>query len=81
MRGTDTVRLRAARLRPRTGILQEEVNMGVDVEVNNLTKSFGKQLIWKGVTLTLPAGEVSVMLGSRPTAPRNKQLRSNNGTM
>jgi phospholipid/cholesterol/gamma-HCH transport system ATP-binding protein len=41
--------------------------MGVDVAVTNLTKQFGKQLIWKGVTLTLPAGEISVMLGPSGT--------------
>ena len=41
--------------------------MGVDVAVTNLTKQFGKQLIWKGVSLTLPAGEISVMLGPSGT--------------
>ena len=41
--------------------------MGVEVKVDNLTKQFGSQLIWKGVTLTLPAGEVSVMLGPSGT--------------
>lgn len=41
--------------------------MGVDVKVQNLTKSFGKQLIWGDVTLTLPAGEISVMLGPSGT--------------
>jgi len=41
--------------------------MGTEVKVDNLTKSFGSQLIWKGVTLTLPAGEVSVMLGPSGT--------------
>ena len=41
--------------------------MGVEVKVDNLTKAFGSQLIWKGVTLTLPAGEVSVMLGPSGT--------------
>ncbi|HET8559119.1 MAG TPA: ABC transporter ATP-binding protein [Marmoricola sp.] len=41
--------------------------MGVEVKVDNLTKSFGSQLIWGGVTLTLPAGEVSVMLGPSGT--------------
>ena len=41
--------------------------MGVEIEVNNLTKSFGKQLIWGGVTLTIPAGEISVMLGPSGT--------------
>jgi phospholipid/cholesterol/gamma-HCH transport system ATP-binding protein len=32
-----------------------------------LTKSFGRQLIWGDVTLTLPAGEISVMLGPSGT--------------
>ncbi len=41
--------------------------MGVDVTIEGLTKSFGKQLIWKDVTLTLPAGEISVMLGPSGT--------------
>ena len=41
--------------------------MGVEVRVEGLTKSFGSQLIWNDVTLTLPAGEVSVMLGPSGT--------------
>ena len=41
--------------------------MGTEVKVDNLTKAFGSQLIWKGVSLTLPAGEVSVMLGPSGT--------------
>ena len=41
--------------------------MGVDVAIKGLTKSFGKQLIWNDVTLTLPAGEISVMLGPSGT--------------
>ena len=41
--------------------------MGVEVAVTDLTKSFGKQLIWGDVTLTLPAGEVSVLLGPSGT--------------
>ncbi|MGN6782855.1 MAG: ABC transporter ATP-binding protein [Marmoricola sp.] len=41
--------------------------MGVEIKVEHLTKSFGKQLIWGDVTLTLPAGEVSVMLGPSGT--------------
>ena len=35
--------------------------------VENLSKSFGQQRIWHDVTLTLPAGEVSVMLGPSGT--------------
>jgi len=41
--------------------------VGVEVRVEGLTKSFGSQLIWNDVTLTLPAGEVSVMLGPSGT--------------
>src|SRR6476659_3977276 len=41
--------------------------MGTQIEVTDLTKSFGKQLIWGDVTLTIPAGEVSVMLGPSGT--------------
>ncbi|MFD7710752.1 ABC transporter ATP-binding protein [Streptomyces sp. NPDC059785] len=41
--------------------------MGIEVVVDGLTKSFGKQRIWQDVSLTLPAGEVSVMLGPSGT--------------
>ena len=41
--------------------------MGVEVVVEGLTKSFGRQAIWRDVTLTLPAGEISVMLGPSGT--------------
>ncbi|MBO1333118.1 ABC transporter ATP-binding protein [Streptomyces sp. VRA16 Mangrove soil] len=41
--------------------------MGIEVKVEGLTKSFGKQNIWQDVSLTLPAGEVSVMLGPSGT--------------
>jgi phospholipid/cholesterol/gamma-HCH transport system ATP-binding protein len=41
--------------------------VGVEVAVHDLTKSFGKQTIWGDVTLTLPPGEVSVMLGPSGT--------------
>jgi phospholipid/cholesterol/gamma-HCH transport system ATP-binding protein len=41
--------------------------VGVEVRVDGLTKSFGRQLIWGDVTLTLPAGEISVMLGPSGT--------------
>ncbi|MFF9483800.1 ABC transporter ATP-binding protein [Streptomyces sp. NPDC014676] len=41
--------------------------MGIEVVVEGLTKSFGEQSIWRDVTLTLPAGEVSVMLGPSGT--------------
>ncbi|HEX5407628.1 MAG TPA: ABC transporter ATP-binding protein [Pseudonocardiaceae bacterium] len=41
--------------------------MGVEVVVEGLTKSFGRQTIWRDVSLTLPAGEVSVLLGPSGT--------------
>ncbi|WP_336321926.1 ABC transporter ATP-binding protein [Streptomyces lavendofoliae] len=41
--------------------------MGTEVVVEGLTKSFGKQNVWQDVSLTLPAGEVSVMLGPSGT--------------
>ena len=41
--------------------------MGVEIKVDDLTKSFGKQLIWGDVTLTIPAGEICVMLGPSGT--------------
>lgn len=41
--------------------------MGVEVRVEGLSKSFGKQTIWRDVTLTLPSGQISVMLGPSGT--------------
>lgn len=41
--------------------------MGVEVVVDGLTKSFGKQAIWRDVSLTLPPGEVSALLGPSGT--------------
>ncbi|MFI7697226.1 ABC transporter ATP-binding protein [Nonomuraea sp. NPDC049655] len=41
--------------------------MGVEVVVEGLTKSFGRQVIWEDVSLTLPAGEISVLLGPSGT--------------
>jgi len=41
--------------------------VGVEVAVEGLTKSFGRQTIWGDVTLTLPPGEISVMLGPSGT--------------
>lgn len=41
--------------------------MGIEVVVERLTKSFGPQTIWQDVSLVLPAGEVSVMLGPSGT--------------
>jgi phospholipid/cholesterol/gamma-HCH transport system ATP-binding protein len=41
--------------------------MGVEIKIEHLTKSFGKQLIWGDVTLDIPAGEICVMLGPSGT--------------
>ncbi|GAA5108697.1 ABC transporter ATP-binding protein [Haloechinothrix salitolerans] len=41
--------------------------MGVEVAVHGLSKSFGRTSIWRDVSLTLPAGEVSVLLGPSGT--------------
>ena len=41
--------------------------MGVEIKVEHLTKAFGKDLIWGDVTLTIPAGEICVMLGPSGT--------------
>ncbi|MGH3327628.1 MAG: ABC transporter ATP-binding protein [Streptomycetales bacterium] len=41
--------------------------MGVEISVEGLTKSFGRQVIWEDVSLTLPTGEISVMLGPSGT--------------
>jgi len=41
--------------------------VGVEIKVENLTKRFGRTTIWEDVTLTLPAGEISVLLGPSGT--------------
>jgi phospholipid/cholesterol/gamma-HCH transport system ATP-binding protein len=41
--------------------------MGIEVVVEGLTKSFGRHTVWRDVTLSLPPGEVSVMLGPSGT--------------
>ncbi|MEH0985758.1 ABC transporter ATP-binding protein [Micromonospora sp. CPCC 205556] len=41
--------------------------MGVEVAVRGLTKSFGGQPVWSDISLTLPAGEISVLLGPSGT--------------
>lgn len=41
--------------------------MGVEIRVEGLTKSFGSQVIWRDVSLTLPASEISVLLGPSGT--------------
>jgi phospholipid/cholesterol/gamma-HCH transport system ATP-binding protein len=41
--------------------------MGVEAVVDGLTKSFGRQNIWRDVSLTLPPGEISALLGPSGT--------------
>jgi phospholipid/cholesterol/gamma-HCH transport system ATP-binding protein len=41
--------------------------LGVEIRVEGLTKSFGRQAVWADVSLTLPAGEISVLLGPSGT--------------
>jgi phospholipid/cholesterol/gamma-HCH transport system ATP-binding protein len=41
--------------------------VGVEVVVDGLTKSFGSQNIWRDVSFTLPAGEISALLGPSGT--------------
>jgi phospholipid/cholesterol/gamma-HCH transport system ATP-binding protein len=41
--------------------------MGIEVAVEGLTKTFGRHVVWRDVSLSLPAGEVSVMLGPSGT--------------
>jgi phospholipid/cholesterol/gamma-HCH transport system ATP-binding protein len=41
--------------------------VGVEIKVEHLTKRFGRQTIWEDVSLTMPAGEISVMLGPSGT--------------
>ena len=43
------------------------LSMGATVEVEGLTKSFGSQNIWRDVTLTLPPGEITALLGPSGT--------------
>jgi phospholipid/cholesterol/gamma-HCH transport system ATP-binding protein len=43
------------------------VPVGVEIRVEGLTKSFGRQTIFEDVSLTIPAGEISVMLGPSGT--------------
>ncbi len=41
--------------------------MGIEVSVEGLTKSFGRTVVWRDISLSLPAGEVSVLLGPSGT--------------
>ncbi|MGH3978551.1 MAG: ABC transporter ATP-binding protein [Pseudonocardiaceae bacterium] len=43
------------------------MSAGVEVAVEGLSKSFGRTNIWSDVTLTLPPGEISVLLGPSGT--------------
>jgi phospholipid/cholesterol/gamma-HCH transport system ATP-binding protein len=46
---------------------ETEGRVGVEVAVEGMTKSFGRQNIWHNVSLTLPAGEISALLGPSGT--------------
>jgi len=41
--------------------------MGLEVAIESLTKSFGGHTVWRDLSLTLPKGEISVMLGPSGT--------------
>lgn len=41
--------------------------MGVEIEIEGLTKAFGQQVIWEDVSFTLPEGQISVLLGPSGT--------------
>ena len=41
--------------------------MGAEIDIVGLTKSFGPQVIWEDVSFTIPAGEISVLLGPSGT--------------
>jgi phospholipid/cholesterol/gamma-HCH transport system ATP-binding protein len=43
------------------------IRMGIGIQVEGLTKSFGAQRIWEDVTMDIPEGEVSVLLGPSGT--------------
>jgi phospholipid/cholesterol/gamma-HCH transport system ATP-binding protein len=43
------------------------VFVGVEIRVEGLTKRFGRQTIWEDVTMTIPEGEISVLLGPSGT--------------
>ena len=47
--------------------LARGIRVGIGIQVEGLTKSFGPQRIWEDVTFDLPAGEVSVLLGPSGT--------------
>ena len=41
--------------------------MGVQIDLADLTKSFGSSRIWEDVTMSIPVGEISVLLGPSGT--------------
>lgn len=41
--------------------------MGMGIQIEGLTSSFGFARIWEGVTMTIPQGEVGVLLGPSGT--------------
>lgn len=43
------------------------MSLGAEVVVEGLAKSLRRQTIWRDMTLTLPPGEVSALLGSSGT--------------
>jgi phospholipid/cholesterol/gamma-HCH transport system ATP-binding protein len=45
----------------------EGSRVGIAIQVEQLTKSFGSQRIWEDVTMDIPQGEVSVLLGPSGT--------------
>ena len=45
----------------------EGFRVGIGIQVEGLTKSFGSQRIWEDVTFDIPQGEVSVLLGPSGT--------------
>jgi phospholipid/cholesterol/gamma-HCH transport system ATP-binding protein len=64
--GSQISRIRRYRRVWKTGV-EGRTGVGVEVKVEGLTKSFGRQVIWEDVTLTIPKGEISVMLGPSGT--------------
>jgi phospholipid/cholesterol/gamma-HCH transport system ATP-binding protein len=48
-------------------VLAEGSRVGISIQVEGLSKSFGSAKIWEDVTLDIPAGEVSVLLGPSGT--------------
>ncbi|GAA3211987.1 ABC transporter ATP-binding protein [Actinocorallia longicatena] len=41
--------------------------MGVEIRVDGLKKTFGRQVIWEDVSFTVPAGQISALLGPSGT--------------